>query len=75
MPSCPDPSRRDGFTAMPRPKWRFIKAEFDCCDNAVAPFECPLRMQATAPLTDANGRFRGSLPSNPTLRERYFAGK
>jgi hypothetical protein len=61
--------------AMPRPKWRFIKAEFDCCDNAAALFACPLRMQATAPLADANGRFRGSLPSNPTLRERYFAGK
>ena len=75
MPSRSDPSRRDGFTAMPGPKWRFIKAEFDYCDDAAALFERRLRMRATAPLTDANGRFRGSLPSNPTLRERYFTGK
>ena len=75
MPSCPDPSRRDGFTAMPRPKWRFIKAEFDRSDNAVAASGGLLRMRASAPHTEANGRFRGSLPSNPTLRERYFVSK
>jgi hypothetical protein len=59
---------------MPRPIWRFIKAEFDRYDNAAALFDRALRVPASAPRTDAIERFRSSLPSNSTLRKRYSAG-
>jgi hypothetical protein len=70
----PDASRRDGFTAKRRPKWRFIKAKFDRCDNAAALFDPVLRMPTPAARPDAIEPFRVRLPSNPTLRERYSAG-